>query len=89
MYHHELLEKASNSNDSCYRLCLSAIFFTVHYFFSKSRLKKPFNPILGETYEFVQDKYIFLSEQVSHHPPITAFNFKGDGFEGEGYSQIK
>lgn len=89
MYNYNLLEEASKSDDSCYRLCLSGIFFTIHYYFSKMRLKKPFNPILGETFEFVQDKYIFLSEQVSHHPPITAYNFQGDGFEGEGYSQVK
>jgi hypothetical protein len=33
---------------------------------------KPFNPILGETYEFVTDDFEFISEQVTHHPPITA-----------------
>jgi len=38
--------------------------------------KKPFNPVLGETHEtYVESKLgntYFLSEQVSHHPPITA-----------------
>lgn len=62
MYHHDLLDQANRSDDSCYRLCLSAIFYTVNFVFSKQRLKKPFNPILGETFEFVQDKYIYLSE---------------------------
>jgi len=34
--------------------------------------KKPFNPFLGETYEFVpaNKEYKFFAEQVSHHPPI-------------------
>jgi hypothetical protein len=27
---------------------------------------------LGETFEFVTDDIEFISEQVSHHPPITA-----------------
>mmetsp|Transcript_29606 Transcript_29606/g.28830 ORF Transcript_29606/g.28830 Transcript_29606/m.28830 type:complete len:197 (+) Transcript_29606:1364-1954(+) len=34
---------------------------------------KPFNALLGETYEYVDDKYEFLSEQVSHHPPCTVY----------------
>jgi hypothetical protein len=35
---------------------------------------KPFNPLLGETFEFVdeQKQFKFHSEQVSHHPPIGA-----------------
>jgi hypothetical protein len=40
--------------------------------------KKPFNPVLGETHvSYVEhtnsDFTEFISEQVSHHPPITAF----------------
>lgn len=33
---------------------------------------KPFNPVLGETYEYVPASKAFksLCEQVSHHPPI-------------------
>jgi hypothetical protein len=51
------------------------------------RVKKPFNPLLGETYELqIEDKqFRFISEQVSHHPPISAgfaespiFKFWGD-----------
>jgi hypothetical protein len=36
---------------------------------------KPFNPILGETFEYVDkkaDNFQFLAEQVSHHPPVGA-----------------
>eukprot|EP01130_Rhizamoeba_saxonica_P005751 TRINITY_DN2281_c0_g1_i1.p1 TRINITY_DN2281_c0_g1~~TRINITY_DN2281_c0_g1_i1.p1 ORF type:complete len:376 (-),score=104.95 TRINITY_DN2281_c0_g1_i1:109-1236(-) len=40
--------------------------------------KKPFNPVIGETHmSFVHnggDNYTeFIAEQVSHHPPVTAF----------------
>lgn len=35
-------------------------------------ISKPFNPLLGETYELVTKDFIYLAEQVSHHPPVTA-----------------
>jgi len=39
-------------------------------------LKTPFNPILGEIFRCTFQKdgnYEFLAEQISHHPPSTAF----------------
>ncbi|KAI9199787.1 Oxysterol-binding protein-domain-containing protein [Polychytrium aggregatum] len=35
---------------------------------------KPFNPLLGETFEFVdrEREFRFLTEQVCHHPPVSA-----------------
>jgi len=33
---------------------------------------KPFNPLLGETYELETKDFYYLAEQVSHHPPVTA-----------------
>ena len=43
------------------------------------RTRKPFNPLLGETYELVESGsdgggIRHLSEQVGHHPPMTAFH---------------
>jgi len=37
-----------------------------------TRTRKPFNPLLGETFELVASDghYKFVAEQVSHHPPI-------------------
>jgi len=35
---------------------------------------KPFNPLLGETFEYEQDGFRLLLEQVSHHPPISALH---------------
>ncbi len=44
-------------------------------------LNKPFNPLLGETYELIKPGcYHLISEQVSHHPPVSAFHIEGDGF---------
>lgn len=41
-------------------------------------LKKPYNPILGETFRCYWGnpngtKTYFVAEQVSHHPPVSAF----------------
>ncbi|KAG9345175.1 hypothetical protein JZ751_009718 [Albula glossodonta] len=43
---------------------------------------KPFNPVLGETYECDRrDKgFRFIAEQVSHHPPISACHAESKNF---------
>ncbi|MEQ2217567.1 hypothetical protein XENOCAPTIV_014908, partial [Xenoophorus captivus] len=43
---------------------------------------KPFNPLLGETYECIrEDKgFCFFSEQVSHHPPISTCHCESKNF---------
>lgn len=48
------------------------------------RTKKPFNPMLGETYELVTKDFRYFSEQVSHHPPISAFVQEGPGYTING-----
>jgi len=42
--------------------------------------RKPFNPILGETWQahLADGTSIFL-EQISHHPPVSAFQLIGPG----------
>ncbi len=54
-------------------------------------LNKPFNPLLGETFELVEDgKYRFLGEQVSHHPPVSAFHIQGEaGYKKYGTFNTK
>ena len=41
---------------------------------------KPFNPLLGETYEWITDDFQYLSEKVSHHPPVCAVYVRGANF---------
>ena len=42
--------------------------------------RKPFNPILGETWEAgLPDGTQIFIEQISHHPPISAFQMNGPG----------
>ena len=39
------------------------------------RNSKPFNPLLGETWEYKHKDFKIVTEQVSHHPPISASNY--------------
>ena len=73
-----LLAKASKLHDSLSQMVLVATFASVCINSLSDRLNKPFNPILGETFQFVDEEVgvRVIAEQVSHHPPITAFNFQ-------------
>lgn len=44
------------------------------------RTLKPFNPMLGETFEVVTPTYRAITEAVSHHPPISATHCQGEGW---------
>lgn len=39
---------------------------------------------MGETYEIITPDYRFVAEQVSHHPPVSAFFFEGPGYQMSG-----
>uniref|UniRef100_A0A8C1TU08 Oxysterol-binding protein n=1 Tax=Cyprinus carpio TaxID=7962 RepID=A0A8C1TU08_CYPCA len=70
-----LLDTAANTHDPHMRMVYIAAFAVSAYACSFTRAGgKPFNPILGETYECLrQDKgFRFIAEQVSHHPPVSA-----------------
>lgn len=49
-----------------------AAFCIVQYRCTDGRLNKPFNPILGETFELIGKDWKYFAEQVCHHPPISA-----------------
>ncbi|XP_041692304.1 oxysterol-binding protein 2-like isoform X3 [Coregonus clupeaformis] len=73
--YHELLDKAARCESSLEQLCLVAAFSVSSYSTTVHRTAKPFNPLLGETYELdrLDDfGYRSLCEQVSHHPPAAA-----------------
>ena len=57
------------------QLCYISAFIIGEIFLNLGRFLKPFNPIIGETFEFCYNckKFRYYSEQVKHHPPITAF----------------
>ncbi|KAF8521881.1 Oxysterol-binding protein-domain-containing protein [Hysterangium stoloniferum] len=70
----ECLDAAVAETDPHKRIAFVAAFAMSNYSSTIGRIAKPFNPMLGETFEYVRlDKqYRYYSEQVSHHPPISA-----------------
>ncbi|OXA51797.1 oxysterol-binding protein-related protein 1 [Folsomia candida] len=50
-----------------------------------NRLGKPFNPVIGETYELRRNDYKLICEQVSHHPPVSAFQADSPSFDFHGW----
>jgi hypothetical protein len=63
------------------RLALVGVWSITHYCCVERNTTKPFNPLLGETFEYVNDDFTYLAEQVSHHPPQVAYHCVGK----EGY----
>lgn len=81
MQEHDILKTAANrTEDSAKRLALCTVHSLTMYHDIRRRTRKTFNPMLGETYELVMDDFKFVSEQVSHHPPISAFHVEGERF---------
>ncbi|XP_066135361.1 oxysterol-binding protein-related protein 6 isoform X4 [Saccopteryx bilineata] len=83
MEYSELLDKAAETDDPYERMVLIAAFAVSGYCSTYFRAgSKPFNPVLGETYECIrEDKgFRFFSEQVSHHPPISACHCESKNF---------
>lgn len=70
----DLLDTAADRPDSMERMVYVAAYAASEYASTIGRVAKPFNPLLGESFEYVRpDKgYRFVVEQVSHHPPIGA-----------------
>ncbi|KAF5907780.1 oxysterol-binding protein-related protein 3-like isoform X1, partial [Clarias magur] len=79
----ELLDQAANIQDPLERMVYIAAFAVSGYASTYYRAGgKPFNPVLGETYECDRpDKgFRFIAEQVSHHPPISACHAESKNF---------
>jgi len=92
MEYSELVEKARSSETPLERMQWVAAFAVSAYGSCNTRAShKPFNPLLGETYECVrEDKaFKFISEQVSHHPPISAAQCNGQGWVWSQWVQIR
>ncbi|XP_069475236.1 oxysterol-binding protein 2 isoform X2 [Ambystoma mexicanum] len=73
--YHELLDKAATLQSSLEQMCFVAAFSVSSYSTTVHRTGKPFNPLLGETFELdrmEESGYRSLCEQVSHHPPAAA-----------------
>lgn len=79
MEHVYLIRRASRQPEPLERMQLVAAFAVSAVASQWERTGKPFNPLLGETYELVREDlgFRFISEQVSHHPPVSAFHCEG------------
>ncbi|KAI1729052.1 oxysterol-binding protein domain-containing protein [Ditylenchus destructor] len=75
-----LLDRAAEKADLCEQLGYVAAYAISCYSTTGNRTTKPFNPILGETYEADRMDDLgwkSLTEQVSHHPPTVAHHATG------------
>jgi hypothetical protein len=75
-----LLEKAVAASSPEERLKWVVTWAVAGYHRGFSMWGKPFNPILGETYHArLPDGTEACMEQISHHPPVSAFQIIGPG----------
>jgi hypothetical protein len=87
--YHEILLNACESEEPLQRLAYIACFAVTSYVGTLQRNMKPFNPLLGETYELVRDGYRIVCEQVSHHPPISAMHCEHSLFTYAGSVNVR
>nr|XP_033340691.1 oxysterol-binding protein-related protein 2 isoform X1 [Megalopta genalis] len=80
MEYAKLLKQAAQEETPVGRLQYIAAFAVSALASNWERLGKPFNPILGETYELEREDFRIVCEQVSHHPPVSAFHADNEDF---------
>lgn len=79
----EILDRAAQAKDTCEQLAYVTAFTVSSYSTTSNRTGKPFNPLLGETYECDRTDDLgwrCINEQVSHHPPMAAQYCEGRGW---------
>ncbi|KAH8310299.1 hypothetical protein KR044_000588 [Drosophila immigrans] len=86
-YHADLLSKAVREDDGFNRMKTIVQWYLSGFYKKPKGLKKPYNPILGETFRCYWEhpsgsRTYYIAEQVSHHPPVSAFYVtnREDGF---------
>ncbi|XP_019171382.1 PREDICTED: oxysterol-binding protein-related protein 2A-like isoform X1 [Ipomoea nil] len=92
--HSYLLDRAyehGKAGNSLLRILNVAAFAVSGYASTEGRHCKPFNPLLGETYEadYPEKGIRFFSEKVSHHPTLIACHCEGRGWKFWGDSNLK
>ncbi|KAI3943467.1 hypothetical protein MKW92_047581 [Papaver armeniacum] len=89
MEYSHLLDKADQCEDPYMRLVYTSS-WAISVYYAYQRTWKPFNPILGETYELANHGGVtFISEQVSHHPPMSAGHAENEHFAYDVTSKLK
>lgn len=77
-YHADMISKAVMEDDPFIRMKTIVRWYLSGFYKKPKGLKKPFNPILGETFRCYWQhpngsRTYYIAEQVSHHPPVSAF----------------
>ena len=88
----ELLDAAAAYPPRSVDRLLRVVAFAISAYSSTvGRTAKPFNPLLGETYELVhvEKGFRFIAEKVSHHPTIIAASAEGRGWRLEADADVK
>ncbi|TGZ83669.1 hypothetical protein EX30DRAFT_353664 [Ascodesmis nigricans] len=75
----QLLDAASSTADTGEQLLLLAAFAISGFSNTRAKersIRKPFNPLLGETYELVREdrQFRFLAEKICHRPVVMAIH---------------
>ena len=83
-----LLGKAGESKDEVEQITLSTIFISTISTL-QIKLVKPFNPILGETFQGYLGGIPIFYEQISHHPPVSAFYMETETYKFYGSLDVK
>ncbi|KAG2435871.1 hypothetical protein HXX76_007066 [Chlamydomonas incerta] len=84
------LTAAAQATDPVERMKLVTTWFIAGLHHAFTNWRKPFNPILGETWQAaLSDGTSMFMEQISHHPPVTAIHMEGPGgsYRFRGLSQ--
>ncbi|KAF7627343.1 Oxysterol-binding protein [Meloidogyne graminicola] len=87
-----LLDIASKESDLFKRMALVCVFVISGYSTISLRSTKPFNPLMGETFECDRrnDKgWRSFAEQISHHPPGSALHVEGSFWSLEQYYSLE
>lgn len=89
MEYAHLLELADKCKDP-YMKMVYATSWAVTIYYAYQRTWKPFNPILGETFEMANYLGIsFISEQVCHHPPMSCGHGENEHFTYDVTSKLR
>ncbi|KAH0843466.1 hypothetical protein HID58_092007 [Brassica napus] len=89
MEYSHLLDMADKTQDPYMRMVYAST-WAISVYYAYQRTWKPFNPILGETYEMTNHNGInFIAEQVSHHPPMSAAHAENEHFSYDCTSKLK
>ncbi|XP_049330076.1 oxysterol-binding protein-related protein 8 isoform X3 [Astyanax mexicanus] len=87
-YHADFLSEAAVEENAYNRMKKVVKWYLSGFYKKPKGLKKPYNPIIGETFRCMwlhpktSSKTFYIAEQVSHHPPVSAFYISNrkDGF---------